>query len=130
MQMVAESSSIVCSGTRKDGQPCRAISTRDGLCLAHSPALAEKRRAAYSLGGRNRARHVRLAKLAPPRLLPLYDTLDGAIGDVREGRLDPRQAHAMAALSGAMLRIFLAGETEDRLRKLEQRAHEIESRDG
>ncbi len=122
--MVADSSELVCRATRKDGQRCRATPTKDGFCLAHSPALADKRRAAYALGGRNRARHRRLAKLVPPRLLPVFDLLEEALQEVHAGDLDPRRAQAMASLAGAMGRVLTAGELESRLRRLEGALHE------
>ena len=117
--MVAESSRPLCTATRIDGKSCRATPTRDGLCMAHSPGLAEKRRAAYAKGGRNRARHIRLAKLVPPRLVPVYERLEAALAEVHEGDLDARRAQAMAALAGAMVRVLTAGELEGRLRRIE-----------
>ena len=118
--MVVASSELVCPETRKDGQPCRATPTRDGRCLAHSPALVDKRRAAYAKGGRNKSRHARLAKLVPPRLVPVFDLLEGALREVHAGDLDPPRAQAMASLAGAMVRVLTAGELEGRLRRLEE----------
>jgi len=118
--MVADSPSLVCAATRKDGQPCRATPTRDGKCLAHSPALADKRRAAYARGGRNKSRQARLAKLVAPRLEPVFDLLEGALEEVHAGILDPRRAQAMGSLAGTMVRVLTAGELEGRLRRLEE----------
>ena len=118
--MVADSSVLVCRATRKDGQPCRATPTRDGRCLAHSPALADKRRAAYARGGHNKARHVRLARLMPPRLVPVFDVLERALAEVHDGDLDPPRAQAMAAVAGALVRVLTSGELEGRLRRLEK----------
>ena len=130
MQIVADSSRPVCTATRKDGQGCRATPTRDGLCLAHSPALADKRRAAYARGGRNKSRRVRLAKLVPPRLVPIFDVLEGALREVHNGRLDPPRAQAMASLAGGMVRVMTAGEVEGRFRKLEEKVDAWTSRVG
>lgn len=128
--MVADSSGLACTATRKDGQSCRATATRDGLCLAHSPALAEKRRAAYARGGRNKSRRTRLAKLVPPRLVPIFDVLVGALGEVHDGPLDPRRAQAMASLAGVMVRVMTTGEMESRLRKVEERVDRLGGSDG
>ena len=118
--MVADSSPLVCPAVRKDGQRCRATPTGDGFCLAHSPALADKRRAAYARGGRNKSRRSRLAKLMPARLLPVFDVLQNALREVHDGCLDPRRAQAMASLAGAMVRVLTSGEMEDRMLKLEE----------
>lgn len=118
--MVADSSVLVCRATRKDGQRCRATPTGDGFCLAHSPALADKRRAAYARGGHNKARHVRLARLMPPRLVPVFEVLERALAEVHDGDLDPPRAQAMAAVAGALVRVLTSGELEGRLRRLEK----------
>lgn len=57
--------------------------------------------------------------MLPERLRPIADTLAGALDEVHRGELDPRQATAMAALAGALVRVVTAGEYEERLRTLE-----------
>ena len=58
--------------------------------------------------------------MLPARLRPVADLLEKALEEVHEGQLDPRVATAMASLAGALVRVFQAGEMEERMRKLEQ----------
>ena len=45
--------------------------------------------------------------------------LEEALRQVHDGILDPRAATAIASLAGAIVRVFTAGEMEERLRILE-----------
>ena len=119
--MVRKATLLPCPATRRDGQPCRAIANSGGFCMAHDPALAEKRREAARLGGKGKARVARLGKLVPPRLMAVYDTLELALGQVYRGEIDARVATAMASLAGAMVRVLTSGELEQRVRLLEDR---------
>lgn len=119
--MQANTSPVLCRATRKDGSPCRAVATRSGLCLAHDPSLDKQRSQARREGGRHKAKAVRLQKLIPPRLVPLFDKLELALDQVHSGDLEPRIASAMAALAGAMVRVLTSGELEARVRALEGR---------
>jgi len=121
LRTVAAAGPTLCSATRRDGEPCRARPTRDGLCMAHSPTLREKAQEARRAGGYNSARAARLGKLVPPRLMSVYDLLEEALGQVHQGELEPRIAQAMAALAGAMVRVLTSGELEARVRALEER---------
>ncbi len=80
---------------------------------------AEARTAARAKGGSNSAKVVRLRGLVPPRLLPVFDQLEGALADVLSGSLDPRQAQAAASVARALVLVVTAGEIETRLRRLE-----------
>jgi len=81
--------------------------------------MAVKRTEAQRRGGQNRANAKRLTKLMPARLGPVFAILEQALTDVIDGRLDPKQATAAAAVSRAMAAILQAGEIEERLRQLE-----------
>ena len=109
-----------CAGIRRDGQRCEALGLLDGYCYSHSPANATARDAARRKGGRNRSNRRRLRGLMPPRLVPVFDQLEGALSDVLAGGLDPKQATAAAAVARAMVSVLTAGELEERLRKLEE----------
>jgi hypothetical protein len=112
-----------CKALMKNGEPCTAPMLASGeYCFRHDPALAAERREASAKGGRNRSNLARIKSLAPPRLLPIYDRLERALEEVHEGRLNPGQAQAMAALARALAAILQAGELEQRLRRLEQDA--------
>jgi hypothetical protein len=112
-----------CAGTRRDGAPCQGPVLDGGAyCFAHDPKRAAERQAARQKGGHHRGAVVRLHRLVPPRLLPVYDQLEAALGEVHAGTLDPKQAVAMAALARAMIAVLTAGELEERVRGLEGRA--------
>jgi hypothetical protein len=112
---------IPCSATRLDGRPCQAKALTTGpYCWAHAPELAEKRLGVGAVGS-NSSKSARLRALVPLRLLAVYDRLELALEEVHTGRLEPRQAQAMAAIAGAMVRVLTAGELEERVRALEGR---------
>ena len=121
--MVIKGQALVCAGRRRDGAPCRAVATIGAYCLGHAPELEAKRQEARRQGGLNKARAVRLGKMVPRRLMPIYDVLEEALGQVHKGDLTPQQATAMAALAGAMVKVLTSGELEQRVRQLEERGH-------
>lgn len=110
-----------CRATRRDGQPCQAPALADGMCFAHSPRVAAAREAGHARGGHHSARVVRLRRLVPERLLPIYQQLEAAMTELHDGTLDPRVAGAMAAVARAMVSVLTAGELEARVRELEGR---------
>ncbi len=110
-----------CSATRRDGSPCQGPVLDDaGLCWAHSPAVAAKRAEKRRLGGANRATNKRLDRLMPASLKPAIALLYQALEEVHRGDLDARNAGAMAALAGAIARLYQTGVLEDRVSALEQ----------
>jgi hypothetical protein len=109
-----------CAGHRKDGSPCTGLALGgSAYCFAHDPALAEQRAEARRKGGLNRSSVVRARGLVPPRLLHVFDKLEQALDEVHSGRLDARNASAMASIAGAMVKVLTAGELEERVRSLE-----------
>ena len=111
----------ICEAVRKDGEPCQTPIVGNGpYCFGHSPDLREKRLAASRKGGQNKANRIRLAKIMPLRLIPVWEQLEQALADVLDGRLEPRQASAAASLGRALVAVLQAGEFEERLRKLEE----------
>lgn len=104
-----------CPVIKQSGEPCTATALLDGFCIGHRPGAQEARRR----GGASTSRVARAQKLLPARLRPVADALEAAIGEVHRGELDPRIAHAMASLSGALVKVITAGEMEERLRVLE-----------
>jgi len=101
-----------CTAPTKSGNPCRGRPRESGFCFAHDPSTKDERNAARVKGGENSSRAARLEKLVPSRLSPTFDLLETAMKDVYAGRLDPRQASAMASLAGAMVKVIKAGEEE------------------
>ncbi len=109
-----------CTGQRKDGTACGAAVMGAGtLCYAHDPARAAERDQARRKGGANSATRHRLDRLVPATLRPMIAALLDALDEVHRGDLDPRQASAMAALSGAIIRAYAVGVLEDRVAALE-----------
>ena len=108
-----------CKNRTRTGKPCRGLAMQDGYCFAHSPKLESKRLEARAKGGRNSARIARLRGLVPPRLVPVYDRLETALEQVHNGKLESKQATAMAALARAMVAVLTSGELEERVRDLE-----------
>jgi hypothetical protein len=80
-----------CVGTKRDGNPCTLPSIgSNGLCWAHDPTNAEKRRRGQSRGGRNKpSRELQAIKA---KLTDLAD-------DVLVGKVD----RANAAVAGQLL---------------------------
>jgi hypothetical protein len=108
-----------CSANRKDGSPCAMQARASGYCFAHDPALAEKRRAAYSTGGSNKRTSRRLDKLTPASLRPVLDKLFAALDGLEDGTLEPRVGSAMASVAGVIVRVYETSEMESRLKVLE-----------
>ncbi len=119
--MVTKARSVVCAGQRRDGKPCRASATIGPHCIGHAPSLASKRQQARRQGGRNKATSIRLSKLMPIRLVPIFERLEMALTELHEGTLEPRVGGAMASVATALIRCVQAGEIEERLRRLEER---------
>lgn len=117
-----------CAATRKNGQPCNARALPDSqYCFSHDPGRKEQRDAARRKGGHNSAKVVRLQRLMPPRLIPIFDRIEQALEQTHEGTLEPAQANALANLSRALVTLLQAGEFEARLRSLEETAERNES---
>ncbi len=105
---------------RRDGRPCQGLALPGRqYCFNHDPALVERRLQGQRKGGAHSAKIIRLRSLVPPRLVPIFDTLESALGEVHSGDLDPKQATAMASLARAMVAVLQAGELEERVRRLE-----------
>jgi hypothetical protein len=109
-----------CTGTRKDGTPCGVAVMGSGtLCYAHDPARSAERDQARRKGGANSATRARLDRLVPATLRPMIGSLLDALDEVHAGKLDPRQASAMASLAGAITKAYGVGVLEERVQALE-----------
>jgi Family of unknown function (DUF5763) len=94
-----------CSATRKDGATCTTPARNSGYCFAHDPALAEKRRAAYRSGGRNKSTSKRLDRLTPASLRPVLSKLYAALDGLEDGSVEPRVGTAMASVASVIVRV-------------------------
>ena len=106
-----------CVSTGRDGAPCTAQAGTFGVLHRHAPGAREAR----GKGGHATTGTERAGELLPARLQPVVSILEGALGEVHRGELDPRAASAMASLAGALVRAITAGKLEERLRALEAR---------
>jgi len=113
-----------CTGTKRDGTPCRSFAAADGLCQAHNPARAEAHREATRKGGESRSAARRAARLWAAtgdqvRQDDLPAMLRAAILDVREGKIEPSVATAIASLAKTSVQLSNEIELEARLTALE-----------
>jgi hypothetical protein len=84
-----------CKATKRDGSPCTLPSYGpDGLCWAHDPANAERRRRGQSRGGKNK----------PSReLVGVKQRLSDLADDVLAGEVDK----GVAAVASQVLNVYL-----------------------
>lgn len=110
----------ICKATRADGEPCTVRALADGYCFAHSTTTAEKRHTARATGGRNKGAPQRVQRLIPHELRPVLSLLLTALTETHEGLLPTQQATALAALAGAISRLYGTVEVEARLAAIER----------
>jgi hypothetical protein len=104
-----------CSFIKASGERCRgAVTGQHGLCWAHDPANAERRRRAASRGGRGKANR---------EVATLKDEIKSVIEDVKSGELDRNDAAVMIQGYRA-LKDFIA--LERQVKETDELAAEIE----
>lgn len=112
-----------CAATKPDGSPCRAAAKHGSrFCVFHDPDPEARARSeeVRVRGGANSARLTRAMKRLPSDLRAVYDRLAQALEEVHAGTLDANRAHAMAALSRAMVTVLDSAETLHRLDSIER----------
>ncbi len=118
-----------CEGTRRDGSRCTSTIVLDsGRCFAHDESRRADRAAASARGGKGRAHIARADRLVPSSLRAPLALLFDVLGEVHRGELDPRAATAMAAVAGAITRLYQAGVVEDRITELEAQVATLAAR--
>jgi hypothetical protein len=108
--------SSTCTATKRNGEPCMLPSTgASGLCWAHDPANAERRRRGQSRGGKNK----------PSReLAAIKQRLSDLADDVLEGR----QEKGVAAVASQVLNVYLrAGSVELKAREQQEFIERLET---
>ena len=115
-----------CTATTKAGKPCSA-QARPGkrVCLWHDAEAAEERRQNAAKGGQARSSLSRLKRGMPMELLSISDVqavLGAVLRDLLDGKLDPPVANSAAGVARAFAALATAGDLEERLRKLEEKA--------
>ena len=84
-----------CTATKRDGSPCTLPSYgSDGLCWAHDPKNAERRRRGQSRGGKTKP---------SKELVGIKQRLSDLADDVLEGRQDK----GVAAVASQVLNVYL-----------------------
>jgi hypothetical protein len=115
-----------CTATKRNGEPCTLPSTgSSGLCWAHDPANAERRRRGQSRGGKNK----------PSRELA---NIKARLSDLADDVLEERADKGAAAVAGQLLNTYLravsvelkAREQLELIERLEALEEALESRKG
>ena len=110
----------LCQATRRDGRSCTTRTLPGSrFCFAHDPDKAAARETGRRKGGQGKARIARVEKLVPGALRPVLTLLLATLNETHSGDLDPKVAGAMAAVAGAIVRVYQAGVGEDRLAEAE-----------
>lgn len=116
-----DSSRICCKALTKDGQPCKAPPTDGGLCYFH--ANPGRVRQLGQIGGRkNRRRTIDPSEFAPVNPGGVRQMLAQTMVDLKENRVSPRSAMALAQVSSVLLRAIQVSELEERIANLERAA--------
>jgi hypothetical protein len=116
----------LCRATKKDGSPCTLPSLgQSGLCWAHDPANAEKRRRGQRLGGRKK----------PDReLADIKRRLSELADDVVAGEVDKGAAAVAGQLLNTVIRAvsveLKAREQMELIERLEALENALESKKG
>ena len=85
-----------CGAVKRNGGPCTLPTTGpNGLCWAHDPTNAEKRRRGQSRGGKNKYKRETAA---------IRDRLHGLVEEVRAGRVDRADAAVINQIYNTLLR--------------------------
>lgn len=126
-----------CQGTKKDGTPCtlRPIKGRP-FCFTHDPKQADKLAQTRSEGGKRAQERLR----EPNPLEDAPDVQLGSEGDVlrlaaqtisqlRRKEIDPEVARVIASFCSVALKAQSQGETDERLKKLEEQLRPLKTMD-
>jgi hypothetical protein len=119
-----------CTGTRKDGSPCRAPALPDSaLCWVHDPRQAEQavraRTAGASKGGKVRALQSRRRKLDTPAALVRF--VSEVVQDALAGTVPPDIAKAVLYGVSIQRQLIESSDVVERIEQLEARLQPKES---
>ena len=110
-----------CTTIKANGERCRGVSIEGSPhCFAHAPEMRDRKIAGNAKGGRHKSSMVRLERMMPARLAPVYERLEEVLDQLHKGKLDPRIAMAMSSVTRTMVALVQAGELEERLREVEE----------
>jgi hypothetical protein len=104
-----------CTATKRDGSPCTLPSYRSGgLCWAHDPKNAERRRRGQSRGGKSKP---------SKELVSIKQRLSDLASDVLDGSVE----RGVAAVASQVLNVYLrAIELERKVKEQEEILDRIE----
>ncbi len=105
-----------CIGTKRDGSPCTLPSnSQNGLCWAHDPKNAERRRRGQSRGGKAKA---------TTEIRDLKKQLEDLVEEVREGRMERGDAVVINQILNTRARLI---ELERKVREQDELLERIEA---
>lgn len=105
-----------CKGTKRDGTPCTLPSnSQNGLCWAHDPKNAERRRRGQSRGGKAKA---------SGEIRDLKKQLEDLVEDVRAGRMERGDAVVINQILNTRARLI---ELERKVREQDEVLARIEA---
>ena len=109
-----------CHGTNKRGESCgaRPIKGRP-WCLKHDPGLENQRREWNREGGHRSSNASRAAKRIPADIRAVLDDLYETLAELRSGTLPKGRATEVAAVAGAIVRVYEVASVESRLDRIE-----------
>jgi hypothetical protein len=99
-----------------------------GFCFAHDPERRAERAAASARGGQGKSRIARVERLVPGTLRPVLARLLEALEEAHAGTLDPRTAGALAALAGAIVKVYTVGTVEEQIAQLQEHVARLSRR--
>jgi hypothetical protein len=122
-----------CSGTKTNGQPCQALALPgESLCYAHHPDHRDAYKEAQRRGGQNRSAYRRAARQWAAAGQEVEETdlpalIRATIIDVRQGKVEPSVASAIAMLAKTAVQLTSDLELTKRIEALEEAAGIAES---
>ncbi len=109
---------VQCTATKRDGSPCTLPSNGpSGLCWAHDPANAERRRRGQSRGGKSKPNR---------EIVDVKSRLSELAEDVLAGRVDRGDAAVVSQVYNVLLRAIATELKVKEVTELEARLEELE----
>lgn len=115
----------LCQARKADGTPCQVKATASGVCWAHDPAHAERRKQIAKAG--NRAGGKGRPSPAHDELGTIKKLLNGLVSQVYTGKTGAGTAYAMNALLNTQLRVIELERKLKETEELEQRLAALEA---
>lgn len=113
-----------CKFTKPNGDQCEANAMKDSvLCFTHNPAVAEKKKAAVSKGGKSpRRNHQPIGAIEINNTKDIVGLIIQTINEVREGTIEVRVANCIFYGTGHLIKAFEIIDLDERITRLEEKA--------